>query len=406
MRCDRLWRNARIATCAAGMPGLGIVGPERGGRGAIAAQGGRILWAGPEEETPAFAAGETIDCGGRWITPGLVDCHTHMIFGGDRSGEFARRLAGESYESIAREGGGIRATMRATRTLDEAGMREGARGRLAAWAAEGVTTVEIKSGYGLDEATERAMLRAARDIGAEGGFRVAASYLGAHAMPPEMARADYLDLVCGRMIPAIARDGLADAVDAFCEDIAFTADEVALVFAAAKAAGMAVKLHADQRTDTGGAALAARFGALSADHLEYAAPEGLAAMARAGSVAVLLPGAYYVLRETKRPDVAAMRASGCAMAVATDCNPGTSPLASLRLAAHMGCVFFGLTIEEVWLGITRHAAAALGLAAETGTIEAGKSCDLAIWNAETPAQVLGWIGPAPLERRVIRGLDA
>lgn len=401
MRCDRLWRNARIATCAADRPGLGIVE-----NGMIACQDGRIIWAGAEADAPIFEAVETIDCAGRWITPGLVDCHTHLIFGGDRSDEFARRLAGESYETIAREGGGIRATMRATRALDELGMRDAARRRLAAWAGEGVTTVEIKSGYGLDDATERAMLRTARTLGEDGAFRTSVSYLGAHAMPPEMERDAYLDLICETMIPAIAREGLADAVDAFCEDIAFAAEEVARVFTAAGKAGLRVKLHADQRSNGGGAALAARFGALSADHLEYASADGIAAMARAGTAAVLLPGAYYVLRERKAPDVAAMRAAGCRMAVATDCNPGTSPVASLRLAAHMACVFFGLTLEEAWLGITRHAAAALGLEAETGTIEVGKSCDLAIWNIGAPDQVLAWIGPAPLERRVIRGADA
>lgn len=401
MRCDRLWRNARLATCAPDRPGLGVVEG-----GAVASRDGRIVWAGPEAEMPAVEAAETIDCAGRWITPGLVDCHTHLIFGGDRSGEFARRLAGESYESIAREGGGIRATMRATRALDEAAMRAGAEARLDAWAAEGVTTVEIKSGYGLDEATELAMLRAARAIGRAGRFRVATTYLGAHTMPPEMDRAAYLDLVCRRMIPAIAEAGLADAVDAFCEEIAFGAGEVAAVFAAARAAGLAVKLHADQRAEGGGAALAARFGALSADHLEYASAEGIAAMARAGSVAVLLPGAYYVLREAKRPDVAAMRAAGCRMAVATDCNPGTSPIASLRLSAQMACVFFGLSFEEAWLGITRHAADALGLGGECGAIDAGRSCDLAIWSVDSLDQVLAWVGPAPLERRVLKGADA
>lgn len=401
MRCDRVWRNARIATCAANRSGLGVIED-----GVIACREGRILWVGAREDAPAFEAQETIDCSERWITPGLIDCHTHLIFGGDRSDEFARRLAGESYESIARAGGGIRATMRATRALDENGLREAARKRLAGWADEGATTVEIKSGYGLDEVTELVMLRAARALGDDGKFRIATSYLGAHAMPPEMDRDAYLDLICGTMIPAIAREGLADAVDAFCEEIAFSAYEVARVFEAARASGLQVKLHADQRSDGGGAALAARFGALSADHLEYASGDGIAAMARAGTVSVLLPGAYYVLRETKTPDVTSMRAAGCRIALATDCNPGTSPLASLRLAAHMGCVFFGLTIEDAWLGITRHAAAALGLGDDTGTIEPGKSCDLAIWNVTRPEQVLAWVGPAPLERRVLRGIDA
>lgn len=402
MKCDRLWINARIATCAPDRAGLGMIDD-----GAIAASGSRIVWCGSRSELPAgIAARETIDCAGRLITPGLIDCHTHLIFAGDRSGEFARRLAGVSYADIARAGGGIVASMRATRAATETGLKADAAKRLTAWMNEGVTTVEIKSGYGLDEATELRMLAAARALGAEMPMRVRTTYLGAHAIPPDLDRNAYLDLIRERMIPHIAKQNLADAVDGFCESIAFTPDEIASVFTVAQAHGLEVKLHADQLSDLGGAALAARFSALSADHLEYTSEAGAAAMAKAGTVAVLLPGAYYVLRETRKPPVEAMRRAGCAIAVGTDCNPGTSPILSLRLSAHMACVFFGLTLDEAWLGITRNAATALGIAAETGTIEAGKSCDLAIWDGDDPAAILAWIGSAPLHHRILKGIDA
>ncbi|MCF3946651.1 imidazolonepropionase [Acidiphilium sp. AL] len=402
MECDRLWTNARIATCAPGRAGLGMIGD-----GAIATANGRIVWCGSRAEQPAgLVAGDTIDCAGRLITPGLIDCHTHLIFAGDRSGEFARRLAGETYAEIARGGGGIVASMRATRAATEAELKNSAAKRLSAWKAEGVTTIEIKSGYGLDEATELRMLAAARALEAEAAMRVRATYLGAHAIPPDLTREAYLGLICDRMIPRIAEQSLADAVDGFCESIAFAPDEIARVFTAAQAHGLKVKLHADQLSDLGGAALAARFAALSADHLEYASASGIATMASANTIAVLLPGAYYVLRETRMPPVDAMRSTGCAIAIGSDCNPGTSPILSLRLSAHMACVFFGLTLEEAWLGITRNAAMALGVSAETGTIEAGKSCDLAIWDEDDPASVLGWIGPAPLHRRILKGFDA
>lgn len=397
---DRLWRNARLATMRADAAGLGIVE-----RGAIAAKEGRIAFAGPEAELPTgVSAGETIDCGGRWITPGLIDCHTHLVFAGDRSDEFERRLAGESYVDIARSGGGIAATVKATREASKDALVAAALPRLDALLAEGVTTVEVKSGYGLDTEAELRQLRAARRLGAERPVSVAPTYLGAHAIPPGGDRAAYLRSIVEEALPRVAAEGLAEAVDAFHETIAFTAEETASVFEAARRHGLPVKLHADQLADNGGAALAARFGALSADHLEYTSEEGAAAIGRAGTVAVILPGAFYVLKETRKPPVEAFRRHGVPMAVATDLNPGTSPIASLRLCAHMACTFFGLTVPEALLGMTRHAARALGRSAEIGTLEPGKSCDLAIWNVEHLAEIVAWIGPAPLHARVWRGV--
>jgi imidazolonepropionase len=385
---------------APGAPGLGLVE-----RGAVAAKDRRIAFAGPEAELPGeIAARETIDCGGRWITPGLIDCHTHLVFAGDRSDEFERRLAGESYADIARSGGGIAATVRATREASAAALVEAALPRLDALLAEGVTTVEIKSGYGLDTEAEIRQLRAARRLGEERPVSVAPTYLGAHAIPPGGDRAAYVRAIVEEALPRIAAEGLAEAVDAFHETIAFTAEETAAVFEAARRQGLPVKLHADQLADNGGAALAARFSALSADHLEYTSEEGAAAMARAGTVAVILPGAFYVLKETRKPPVDAFRRHGVKMAVATDLNPGTSPIASLRLCAHMASTFFGLTVPEALLGITRHAAQALGKLDQVGTLEVGKWCDLAIWDVEHLAEIVGWIGPAPLHARVWRGM--
>ena len=394
---DRLWRNARLATMTG--ESLGVVE-----RGAVAAKDGRIAWAGPEAEMPGLAATESVDCGGRWITPGLIDCHTHLVFAGDRSGEFERRLAGESYADIARRGGGIAATVRATREASEDALVRAALPRLDALIAEGVTTVEIKSGYGLDTEAELRQLRAARRLGEERPVSISPTYLGAHAVPPGGERTAYLRTIVEEALPRIAAENLAEAVDAFYESIAFTAEEVSAVFEAARRHGLPVKLHADQLSDNGSAALAARFAALSADHLEYTNEEGAAAMARAGTVAVMLPGAFYVLKETRKPPVEAFRRHGVPMAVATDLNPGTSPIASLRLCAHMACTFFGLTVPEALLGMTRHAARALGRADEIGTLEPGKRCDLAIWDVEHLAQVVAWIGPAPLHARVWRGM--
>ena len=375
---DRVWLNAGLATMQG--EGLGVVAD-----GAIAAQDGRIAWVGPRAALPGPAA-ETVDCAGAWILPGLIDCHTHLVFGGDRAAEFEQRLDGATYEDIARAGGGILSTVRATP------------------AAEGVTTVEIKSGYGLDLASEAAMLRVARRLGATHPVSVATTLLAAHAVPPEYAgrRADYARHVAEVIVPTVARDGLADAVDAFCEGIAFTAEETAWVFDAARAAGLPVKLHADQLSDCGGAALAARYGALSADHLEYTSPAGLAAMARAGSVAVLLPGACYFIREERRPDIAAMRAAGLRIALASDMNPGSSPARSLLLMLNLGCTLFRLTVAEALRGVTVHAAAALGLA-DRGVLAPGMRCDLALYRIARPAELCYWIGGNPCCGRVFEG---
>ncbi len=397
-RYDRIWLNARLATMAG--PGLGIVED-----GVVAASGGRIAYAGPREGLPAGVAAATVDCGGRWITPGLVDCHTHLVHAGDRAREFEMRLAGASYEEIARAGGGILSTVRATRAADEDRLVAETLPRLDALIAEGVTTVEVKSGYGLEPGAELRQLRAARRLGRERDVRVSTSLLAAHALPPEFAadRAGYVRLVAEEIIPAAAREGLADAVDGFCETIAFSPDEIATVFEAARRLGLPVKLHADQLSDLGGAALAARFGALSADHLEHAADAGVEAMARAGSVAVMLPGAFYFLRDSHVPPVAAFRAHGVPMAVATDCNPGSSPLTSLLLAMNMAATLFRMTVEECLAGVTREAARALGLLPEIGTLEAGKACDLAIWDVERPAELVYRIGFNPLHARVYGG---
>ena len=397
MPYDTLWRNLRLATMAEGAaPVL---------RGAVAAEGGRIAFAGPEPELPTRDARRVVDGEGRWATPGLVDCHTHLVFGGDRAQEFALRLAGASYEEIARAGGGILSTVRATRAADEDSLVASALRRLDHLLAEGVTAVEVKSGYGLDLATEARCLRAARRLGRERRVEVRNTFLGAHALPPEAAgdKDAFIDRVCGEMLPALAEEGLADAVDAFCEGIAFSPGQTRRVFAAARAHGLPVKLHADQLSDLGGAALAAEHGALSADHLEHTDEAGATALARAGTVAVLLPGAFYALRETRKPPVEALRRHGARIALATDCNPGTSPLTSLLLAMNMGATLFGLTVEECLAGTTREAARALGRLEEIGTLEAGKRCDMAIWDVESPAELVYRIGFNPLHARVWRG---
>jgi len=398
MRCDRLWTDARLATMAG--PDLGIVED-----GVVASADGAILFAGPRAEAPAFEPAETIRCESRWITPGLIDCHTHLIHAGNRAHEFELRLAGASYEEIARAGGGIVSTMQATRAASEDDLVASALPRLDALLAEGVTTIEIKSGYGLEPDAELRMLRAARRLGAERPVRVRTTFLGAHALPPEY-RGDadaYVDLVCGTMLPQVAAASLADAVDAFCEGIGFTPAQTARVFAAAVAHGLPVKLHAEQLSNLHGARLAAEHGALSADHLEHLDTDGVAAMARAGTVATLLPGAFHFMRETKRPPVKALREAGVPIALATDCNPGTSPLTSILLVLNMGATLFGLTVDECLTGVTRHAARALGLAGEIGTLEAGKRCDLAIWDIERPAELVYRIGYNPLHARVWSG---
>jgi imidazolonepropionase len=368
---------------------------------AIGIAGGRLAYVGPRAGAGPAHTVRHLD--GAWVTPGLVDCHTHLVFAGNRAGEWEMRRKGASYEDIARAGGGIVSTVKATRAASEDALVESASRRASAMRAQGTTTVEVKSGYGLDLETESKMLRAAGRLG--DGLRVARTFLGAHALPPEFKddRAAYVDLVCGTMIPAVAREKLADAVDAFCEGIAFTPAETERVFAAAKAHGLRVKLHAEQLSDCGGAALAAKYCALSADHLEHVSEAGIAAMARAGTVAVLLPIAFYFLRETKKPPVAALRAAGVPIAIATDCNPGTSPAASPLIAMNMACTLFDMTPEEALAGMTRNAAKALGLENEIGTLEVGKSADLAVWRVCEPCELAYWIGADMLADRYFQG---
>jgi len=400
MRCDRVWRNARLATLSADRPGLGVVEP-----GVVAALGARIAHVGPAAEAPAFDAAEVIDCEGRWITPGLIDPHTHLVYAGDRAHEFELRLGGATYEEIARAGGGIISTMQATRAASGAELVAAALPRLDAMIAEGITTLEVKSGYGLATPDELKMLRACRALGERRPVTVRTSFLGAHALPPEFAGDpdSYIDLVCGEMIPAIAAEGLADAVDAFCEGIGFTLDQTRRVFEAAASRGLPVKLHAEQISNLHGAEMAARFGALSADHLEHLDAAGIAAMAENGTVATLLPGAYYFTRETRAPPVAALRAAGVPMAIATDCNPGTSPLTSPLLVMNLAATLFRLTVDECIAGLTREAARALGVLDEVGTLDAGKRCDLAIWDIERPAELVYRMGFNPLHARIFGG---
>jgi imidazolonepropionase len=399
-RVDRIWRNAKLCTLAVSRPGLGLVED-----GVVIAQAGRILFAGSSSEAPAVDAAAAIDCEGRLITPGLVDCHTHLVYAGTRAKEFALRLAGASYAEIARAGGGIAATVAATRAASETDLLAQSLPRLDALMAEGVTTVEIKSGYGLALESEMRQLRIARRLGEERPIAVATTFLGAHALPAEADgnKDAYIDRVCREMLPAISRAALADAVDAFCEGIAFTPAQVARVFAAAKIAGLPVKLHADQLSNSGGARLAAEHGALSADHLEYASEEGIAAMAQAGTIAVLLPGAFYFLRETKLPPLDLFRHHYVPIAIATDCNPGSAPLTSPLLAMNMAATLFRLTIEECIAGFTREAARALGRLDEIGTLEPGKWCDLAIWDVDDPVELVYRMGMNPLHARAWRG---
>jgi imidazolonepropionase len=398
---DQVWHRCRLATLSPGRPGLGLIDD-----GLIAASDGRIVYAGAAADAPsALDARERIDCAGRWITPGLIDCHTHLVYGGNRAHEFEQRLAGASYEEIARAGGGIVSTVKATRKASTDELVATALPRLDALIAEGVTTIEIKSGYGLELETERRQLQAARRLSHERPISVRTTFLGAHTVPSEMAadKPGYIDAVCNQMLPAIAAEGLADAVDAFCEGIAFSVEQTAQVFAKAQTLGLPVRLHADQLSNLHGAALAARFGALSADHLEYADEDGVAAMARAGTVAVVLPGAFYFIREHRAPPVDAMRRHRVPIALATDSNPGTSPLTSLLLTMNMGATLFRLTVDECIAAVTREAAKALGLFEQTGSLDAGKSCDLAIWDIERPAELVYRMGFNPLHARVWRG---
>lgn len=384
---DLLLRDANVATLRADGSPYGIV-PDA----ALAMAKGRIAWVGPESELPGHRATEVHSLDGAWLTPALIDCHTHLAFAGNRAEEFEKRLRGISYEQIAREGGGIMSTVRATREASEETLLDETMQRLASLRDEGVATVEIKSGYGLDLETELKLLRVARAAGEACGVSVRTTFLGAHTVPAEFRGKsdDYLRLVIDEMLPACA--GLADAVDAYCESIAFSAEQVAELFAAARTLGLPVKLHADQLSDGGGAALAASYGALSADHLEYTPEDGIAAMAKSGTVAVLLPGAFLTLRETKLPPVDELRRHGVPMAIATDCNPGTSPVCSLRTTMTLATSLFRLTPEECLAGVTRNAARALGLDADRGTLEVGKRADIAVWDIGHPNELSYWIG--------------
>jgi imidazolonepropionase len=401
MRFDRIWLDARLATLDSKRAGLGIVE-----NGAVAAVDGRIAYAGAVADLPTgWDAAERIACDGRLITPGLVDCHTHLVHAGHRAREFELRLAGATYEEVAHAGGGIVSSVKGVREASEEALVAESLPRLDALIAEGATTVEVKSGYGLDTASEVKSLRAARQLGEQRNVAIRTTFLGAHALPPE-ADGDkdaYIDRVIREMLPAVAAEGLADAVDAFCEGIAFSPAQTERLFTAAQKLGLPVKLHADQLSNLGGAALAARFGALSADHLEYTDEAGASAMAKSGTVAVVLPGAFYFIRETKVPPIELFRKHGVPMALATDCNPGTSPLTSLLLTMNMGATLFRMTVEECLAGVTREGARALGLLAETGTIEVGKWADLAIWDVAEPAELVYRMGFNPLHVRVRRG---
>ncbi|EIL88614.1 imidazolonepropionase [Rhodanobacter fulvus Jip2] len=399
-RWDRLLLNATLATFGGDAP-YGLIE-----HGAIALHHGRIAWLGrmdalPDAPAALAVAVESLD--GALVTPGLIDCHTHLVFGGDRAHEFDMRLNGTSYEEIARAGGGIVASVNATRAASEEQLFAQSLPRAQALRADGVTTLEIKSGYGLDLDSERRMLRVARRIGRELGISVRTSFLGLHALPPEYRdrRDAYVSLVCDSLLPALAAEGLVDAVDAFCEGIGFSREETRRVFERAKLLGLPVKLHAEQLSDLGGAALVAEYGGLSADHLEHLGEDGIRAMAAAGTVAVLLPGAFYALRETKHPPIDLLRQHGVPMAIATDCNPGTSPLLSLRLAAGMACTLFRLTPQEALRGVTVNAARALGLH-DRDTLAPGQRADLVIWNVKQPAALCYWIGGA-LVRAVLVG---
>ena len=391
---DHLWVNLHAATMAPGAP-YGAI-PDA----AIAVQDGRIAWVGPRADLPGTAR-QVHDAGGAWVTPGLIDCHTHLVHGGSRAREWEMRLAGETYEAIARDGGGILSTVQATRSLDEDGLVAESLPRLDALMAEGVTTVEIKSGYGLETATELRMLAAARRLGRMRGVAVRTTFLGAHAVPPGWDGDAYIDMLIADALPQAHAAGLVDAVDAFCERIAFTPAQVGRLFDAARALGLPVKLHAEQLSNSGGAALLAAHGGLSADHLEHLDDAGVEALAASGAVAVLLPGAYYMLREVQAPPVEALRRAGVPMAVATDCNPGTSPLCSPLLAMNMACTLFRLTPEEALAGFTRHAARALGLR-DRGILAAGLRADLALWQVRHPAELAYAMG-LPRLVRTVRG---
>jgi imidazolonepropionase len=397
---DLLLTDARIATMRRGAADYGLIED-----GAIAIKNGKLAWLGRASDIPDQSAAETRSLSGRWITPALIDCHTHLVFGGDRAAEFEQRLQGRSYEEIAKSGGGILSTVRATREASPDELLESAVRRARMLAADGVATIEIKSGYGLDLANEIKMLEVARRIGEETGLSIQSTLLAAHAVPPEFkndANA-YVELICEQIIPAVVEKKLAGAVDAYCESIAFDAEQISRIFECARSSGLAVKMHADQLSDGHGAELAARFDALSADHLEYASAKGIAAMGKAGTTGVLLPGAFLTLNETQRPPVDSLRHHNVPIAIATDCNPGTSPSCSLRECMALACRLFKLTPEECLAGVTREAAVALGLEKDRGTLEIGKRADMAIWDIKQPHDLSYWLGVRPLADLLILG---
>ncbi len=396
MHCDTLWYHANLITVDG--PGLGVIED-----GVIAATDGRIVHVGAAGSADHLQPAQRIDGGGRWISPGLIDCHTHLVYAGNRAGEFEQRLQGVSYADIARAGGGIVSTVRATRAASEADLLAASLPRLDAMLAEGITTLEIKSGYGLTLADETKQLQVARELGRQRAVEIVPTFLGAHAIPPGREAQEYIDEVCNVMIPAVAAAGLAEAVDVFCENIAFSAAQAEQVFVAARQHGLAIKIHAEQLSNQHGAALAARHGALSADHIEHLDADGIAAMRHAGTVAVLLPGAFYFTRDTTLPPIAELRAAGVPLALATDSNPGTSPLTSPLLAMNMAATLFRMTVAECIAGFTREAARALGRQDRIGRLAVGLDCNLAVWDIEAPADLVYRMGFNPLHARVMRG---
>lgn len=396
MHCDTLWYHANLITVDG--PGLGVIED-----GVIAATDGRIVHVGAAGSADHLHPLQRIDCAGRWISPGLIDCHTHLVYAGNRAGEFEQRLQGVSYADIARAGGGIVSTVRATRAASEADLLAASLPRLDAMLAEGITTLEIKSGYGLTLADETKQLTVARELGRQRAVEIVPTFLGAHAIPPGRQAQEYIDEVCNVMIPAVAAAGLAEAVDVFCENIAFSAAQAEQVFLAAQQHGLAIKIHAEQLSNQHGAALAARHGALSADHIEHLDADGIDAMRSAGTVAVLLPGAFYFTRDTTLPPIAALRAAGVPLALATDSNPGTSPLTSPLLAMNMAATLFRMTVAECIAGFTREAARALGRQDRIGRLAVGLDCNLALWDIEAPADLVYRMGFNPLHGRVMRG---
>ncbi|MCD5985353.1 imidazolonepropionase [Pseudomonas sp. CDFA 610] len=391
-----LWKNCHIATMAHGK--YSIIEDA-----AIVTSGAYIEWIGPLDQLAEQGAESCVDLGGAWVTPGLIDCHTHTVFGGNRSGEFEQRLQGVSYADIAAAGGGIASTVRATRAASEDELYISAERRLRHLLKDGVTTVEMKSGYGLDLENERKLLRVIRRLGNTQPVTVRSTCLAAHALPPEYANRadDYIHHICNEMLPALAAEGLVDAVDAFCEYLAFSPAQVEQVFITAGQLGLPVKLHAEQLSSLGGSSLAARYKALSADHLEFMTEDDVIAMAASGTVAVLLPGAYYFLRETQLPPMDALRKHGVPIAISTDMNPGTSPGLSLRLMLNMACTLFRMTPEEALAGVTLNAAKALGMGDTHGSLEVGKTADFVAWDIERPADLAYWLG-GDLDKRIVR----